>query len=79
MTHLRPVAGSSPELRAIEAHFLETSGFGGTAEFRCVRNPATAAVLDGEGTPSISLPIAADAIRVDFSANDLLNVRVDFS
>lgn len=79
MTHLRPVAGSSPELRTIEAHFLETSGFGGTAEFRCVRNPSSAAVLDGEGTPSLSLPIAADAIRVDFSANDLLNVRVDFA
>jgi hypothetical protein len=79
MTHLRPVDGASAEARSIEAHFLETTGFGGTAEFRCVRNPTSAAVLDGEGTPAISLPLAADAIRVDFSANDLLNVRVDFS
>lgn len=79
MTHLRPVEGTDPTGRSIQAHFLETSGFGGSAEFRCVRNPESASVLDGEGTPSISLPVEGDAIRIDFSANDLLNVRVDFS
>ena len=75
MTLLKPVG----EGRSLEAHFLETTGFSGTAEFRCARNPSSAAILDGEGTPAIDLPVSGDALRIDFSANDLLNVRVDFS
>lgn len=79
MTNLRPVEVAGVEGRSLETHFLETTGFGGTAEVRCVRDPAAASILDGEGTPAISLPVAGDAIKIDFSANDLLNVRIDFS
>jgi hypothetical protein len=75
MTSLKPVENS----RALQAHFMETTGFGGTADWRCVRDPASAAVLDGEGTPAIDLPITGDAVRIDFSANDLLRVQVDFA
>ena len=76
MTSLKPL---DVEGRSIQAHFLETTGFSGTAEFRCVRDPVSASILDGEGTPTITLPQVGDALRIDFSANDLLNVRVDFS
>lgn len=74
MTSLKPVA----ESRSLEAHLLEITGFSGTGEFRCVRDPSSASILDGEGTPTINLATTGDAIRIDFSANDLLNVRVDF-
>ena len=79
MTSMKPLEVAGSFARAVRAHFLETTGFGGTAEWRCVRDPLTASVLDGEGTSSISLPISGDAVRIDFSANDLLHVQVDFS
>lgn len=78
MLGMRPVAGEG-SARSVRAHFLETTGYGGSAELRCVRDPASAATLDGEGTPAISLPITGDAVRIDFSANDLVHVQVDFA
>jgi hypothetical protein len=79
MTGLRPVEIAGKTERTLEAHFMETTGFGGSAEWRCVRDPSSGAILDGEGTRAIDLPITGDAMRIDFSANDLLRVQVDFS
>jgi hypothetical protein len=76
MLAMRPVEGSAA--RTIRADFLETTGYGGSAEFRCARDPSSAATLDGEGTPSVNLPITGDAVRIDFSANELANVQVEF-
>jgi hypothetical protein len=78
MLGLRPVPGEGSS-RSVRAHFLETTGYGGSAEFRCVRDPSSASALDGEGTPSMSLPVTGDAVRIDFSANDLVHVQVDFA
>ena len=78
MISLKPV--TAPDgLRRLRANFLETTGYGGTAEMRCFRDPASAYLLDGEGTPSTELPITGDAIRIDFSANDLLRIQIDFA
>lgn len=77
MIGLKPL--NAPDgLRRLRVTFLETSGYGGTAEFRCVRNPSSAYLLDGEGTPSTALPINGDSIRIHFSANDLLRLQVNF-
>jgi hypothetical protein len=65
--------------RSVRMHFLETTGYGGTAELRCVRDPSAGFILDGEGTPSVNLPVTGDAVRIDFSGNDLAHVQVDFA
>jgi hypothetical protein len=78
MLAMRPVEIEGGAPRTLRAHFLETTGYGGSAELRCVRDPSAAATLDGEGTPAINLPITGDAVRIDFSANDLAHVQVDF-
>ena len=79
MTSLKPFEGSDDSKRSLQAHFMETTGFSGTAELRCVRDPASAYVLDGEGTTTIELPVTGDAVRIDFSANDLQRIQIDFA
>jgi len=78
MTSLKPVLNSDG-IRRLNAHFLESTGYSGSAEVRCVRNPSSAYTLDGEGTTSTELPITGDAIRIDFSANDFQRVQIDFA
>jgi hypothetical protein len=78
MTGFKPME-TADGVRRLRANFIETTGYGGAAEVRCVRNPSSAYLLDGEGTPSTELPIAGDAVRLDFSANDLLRVQIDFA
>ena len=78
MTSLKPCP-TADGVRRLQARFLEATGYGGTAELRCVRDPAAAYVLDGEGTASTELPITGDAIRIDFSANDLQRLQIDFA
>jgi hypothetical protein len=79
MTSLKPVDVDGKSGRTVRAHFVETTGYSGTAEFRCVRDPVNASILDGEGTPAISLPLTGDSIRVDFSANDVIQMQIDFA
>ncbi len=78
MTGFKPIE-SADGVRRLRANFIETTGYGGSAEVRCVRNPLSAYLLDGEGTPSTELPVTGDAVRLDFSANDLLRVQIDFA
>jgi hypothetical protein len=75
---LKPCAAAD-NVRRLQATFLESSGYGGSAELRCVRDPTGAYVLDGEDTPSTELPLNGDAVRIDFSASDLQRIQIDFA
>jgi hypothetical protein len=72
---LRPSTDSSREFIAT---FLETSGLhGGSAELRCVRDPARATYIDGDDQPTTGLTVVGDAVRLEYAAGELFRVRVD--
>jgi hypothetical protein len=78
LTSLRPVAPPEGAGRSVVAHLLECSGFGGSAELRCVYDPSSAATLDGSDMAYVPLSITGDAVSIDYAANDLLRVRMDW-
>lgn len=75
ITSLRPaVAG-----RAITARLLETAGFPGSTALRFARRPARATLIDLNGARQRDLVIDdGDACQIDFSANELLNARLEW-
>jgi hypothetical protein len=76
LTTLRPAPDG---VDGIVARLLEVSGFGGHAEFRCVRDPQRAQLLDGRGILQTDAPTQADAVLLDVGRHDLVQLRVDFS
>jgi hypothetical protein len=76
LLNLRPAADGAD---GIVARLLECHGFPGRAELRCVRNPQRAQLLDARGSPLHDLAVEGDSVPVEFSAGDLLYLRVDFS
>jgi hypothetical protein len=78
LTGLRPARPPASGGSAIELRLLESTGFGGTAELRCVRNPSRACTLDAAGEPFVELTANGDAVTIDYLAGDLLRIRVEF-
>jgi hypothetical protein len=76
LTSLRPAPDGAD---AVIARLLEAVGHGGHAEFRCVRDPGRALVLDARATSLMDVPTQGDAVLLDVAAHDLVQVRVDFS
>ncbi|HEY7427807.1 MAG TPA: hypothetical protein VH682_26485 [Gemmataceae bacterium] len=76
LTSLRPAPDDAP---GIVARLLECGGFGGHAEFRCVRDPQRAMILDARGNLQMEAPTQGDAVLLDVGRNDLVQLRVDFS
>jgi alpha-mannosidase len=75
LTTLRtPEDGSS----AVVARLLESSGYGGQAGFRCVRNPTRAYVQDLRGNQLFDAEVEGDMARLDVNGNDLVQLRVEF-
>jgi hypothetical protein len=64
---------------AITARFLECAGYSGYAEFRCVRDPKRAVVLDAKGGFLLQAGTGGDAVHLEVSPNDLVHVQVEFS
>ena len=58
---------------------METSVHGGSAEFRCVRNPSRAVFVNARGETQMDASINGDAALFDVSSCDLVQLRVDFS
>jgi hypothetical protein len=79
LTSLRPTTPPEGAGRSVVAHLLECSGFAGSAELRCVYDPSSAATLDGSDAAYVPLSITGDAVSIDFAANDLIRVRVDWA
>jgi hypothetical protein len=70
----------APEPRdAVTARFLECGGHTGQAEFRCVRDPRRAAVLDAQGNFLLEATLAGDTVFLEVTPNDLVQVQVEFS
>lgn len=78
LTSLRPCEPSEGMNRAVAGQFLETSGFGGTADFRFVRDPNQASLVDGLGQPLNPLTMNGDAIPLDYSAGEVLRVKAEW-
>jgi hypothetical protein len=78
LTNLRPCEASEGMNRAVAGQFLETSGFGGAAEIRFVRDPNQASLIDGMGQPLQPIAMNGDAIPVDYSAGETLRVKAEW-
>jgi alpha-mannosidase len=76
LTGLRPAPDNAD---GVVARLLECGGYGGHAEFRCVRDPQRALLLDARGQLQMDAPTQADAVLLDVGRNDLVQLRVDFS
>ena len=76
LTSLRPAADGAD---AVTARLLEVGGFGGQAQWRCVRDPKQARLLDAHGEPMLELPVQGDAVQLDVGRNDMIQMRVDFT
>jgi hypothetical protein len=76
LTNLRPAPDDADGL---VARLLECSGHSGQAEFRCVRDPHRAMLMDARGDVLSELSTQGDAVLFEAGQNDLLDLRVDFS
>ncbi len=64
---------------AVTARFLECANYSGFAEFRCVRDPVRAVLLDGRGQHLVQANTHGDVVNLEVSPNDLVHVQVEFS
>ena len=64
---------------AITARFLECANYSGLAEFRCVRDPQRATVLDARGHFMVEANRSGDVVHLEVTPNDLVHVQVEFS
>ena len=76
---LRRLSSSTGPSDAITARMLECGGHSGQAEFRCVRNPRRAAVLNARGDFMLEASLSGDAVHLEVTPNDLIEVQVEFS
>jgi hypothetical protein len=76
LSSLRPAPDDGD---GIIATLLETNSQGVQAHFRCVRNPVRAFVQDLRGNALLDVSTQEDAVLLDVSPSDLLQLRVDFS
>jgi alpha-mannosidase len=76
LSSLRPAPDGAD---GIVATLLETTSQGVQASFRCVKNPVRAYVQDLRGNALLDAPIQDDAVLLDISPSDLLQLRVEFS
>jgi hypothetical protein len=73
--------GSSEEgvADAITARFMECANYSGLAEFRCVRDPQRAVVLDARGQFVLEANRSGDVVNLEVTPNDIAHVQVEFS
>ena len=64
---------------AVTARFLECANYSGLAEFRCVRDPQRAIVLDARGQFMVEANRSGDIVHLEVTPNDLVHVQVEFS
>jgi hypothetical protein len=64
---------------AITARFLECANYSGLAEFRCVRDPVRAVLVDARGQFLLEANRSGDIVHLEVTPNDLAHVQVEFS
>jgi hypothetical protein len=77
LTSLRPAIAENG--RAVVARFLETAGYGGSAEVQFARNPSQAFTADAAGVAISPLTLIEGAVPVEFSAGELFTVRAEWA
>jgi hypothetical protein len=75
LTSLRP---APDQAKTMIATILECASSGSQAQFRCVRDPVRAVMQDLLRHPMIDLNVQGDAVDFESSANDLVQLRVEF-
>jgi alpha-mannosidase len=76
MTSFRPAPEGAP---GVTARLLECAGYGGPAELRCVRDPKRAVLLGAGDTVLLDATVQGDAVQLEVTPNDLVQVRVEFA
>jgi alpha-mannosidase len=64
---------------AVTARLLECAALSGQAEFRCVRNPHRAVLLDARGNRLLEAATAGDAVQFEVTPGDFVQVQVEFT
>jgi hypothetical protein len=75
LTGLRPGPAGADEVRA---RLLECGFYSGQAEFRSVRNPRRAVLLDARGEALMEAQVEADAAAFEVSQGDFVQLGVEF-
>jgi hypothetical protein len=75
LTSLRPAPGGAD---GVTARLLECGASPNQAEFRCVRDPSRAGLLDARGDRLSEVNVNGDAASFDVASGDLVHLRVDF-
>ena len=78
VSSLQPCEPGEGSNRAVAARFVETAGFGGSAELRFARDPVRASLADGEGNALQPLTILGDAVQLEYSAGETLRVKLEW-
>ncbi len=78
VTALQPCPPDEGANRAVAVRMIETAGFGGAAELRFARDPSRASLIDGEGKSLHPLTMTAEAVLLEFSANETFRVKLDW-
>jgi hypothetical protein len=76
LTGLRPAADGAD---ALTARLLECATYSTHGEFRCVRRPQRATLLNARGDYQSEAGVQEDAAVFDVSASDFVQLRVEFS
>ncbi|HLW64941.1 MAG TPA: hypothetical protein VKS79_06430, partial [Gemmataceae bacterium] len=76
VSSFRPQVQSQP---AVVVTLLETTGFAGSAEMRCARNPSRAMIIDAAGNSTMEASIFNDAVSLDVAANDLVRLKLEWT
>lgn len=63
---------------AVTARLFECGGHSGMADLRCVKNPRRATVLDGRGNFLLEAGVSGDAVILEVTPNDFVQVQVEF-
>lgn len=74
-----PDAPTPPPADAITVRLLECSASSGVAEFRCARDPKRATLLNAGGERLLELMTSGDAVQLEISPGDFVQVQVEFS
>ena len=79
MTDLRPVPATGDGMtRAVAARFLETAGYGGSAEMKFARDPARVFQINGTGETQHEISLVGDGVPLEFSAGELFRIRAEW-
>ncbi|HEY1186158.1 MAG TPA: hypothetical protein VGE74_00815 [Gemmata sp.] len=78
LTSLRPCGAGEGASRAVAGTFVETAGFSGQADLRFARDPHAAALIDGAGNVLQNVPMAGDAVPLEYSAGETFRVKAEW-